>query len=286
MVRHKSFFLFVASLIILLRCIAYTDAEMHDQTNLWYGSEANLDEVWAGILESMKPPTNVIMEYEAFQVTNRIPVLAEIMASNREYAVRMGLDTNVITWSLDEYRSLMTPPPLELGESRTRQEGRHLMALMGVTHGDETLVCNTWTMPTNILVCGISYSFATDDRSYFHVVSTTNAQKSLAKGYLERCANGKEARIHGFAQRKALITAGTPLTQALNLSVRNLDSATNMLFLCSSHGNPSVRDVLIYKNLVLHMCAETNTVNAAALAAEIINAGLPEGERVALLPMP
>ena len=160
------------------------------------------------------------------------------------------------------------------------------MALMGVTHGDETVVCNTWTMPTNILVCGISYSFATDDRSYFHVVSTTNAQKSLAKGYLERCANGKEARIHGFAQRKALITAGTPLTQALNLSVRNLDSATNMLFLCSSHGNPSVRDVLIYKNLVLHMCAETNTVNAAALAAEIINAGLPEGERVALLPMP
>lgn len=186
MVRHKSFFLFVASLIILLRCIAYTDAEMHDQTNLWYGSEANLDEVWAGILESMKPPTNVIMEYEAFQVTNRIPVLAEIMASNREYAVRMGLDTNVIS----------------------------------------------------------------------------------------------------FAQRKALITAGTSLTQALNLSVRNLDSATNMLFLCSSHGNPSVRDVLIYKNLVLHMCAETNTVNAAALAAEIINAGLPEGERVALLPMP
>lgn len=128
----KFSFLMIAVLIAMPRCMAYTNAEMHDQTNLWYGSEANLDEVWAGILESMKPPTNVIMEYEAFQVTNRIPVLAEIMALNREYAVRMGLDTNVITWSLDEYRSLMTPPPLELGESRTRQEGRHLMALMGV----------------------------------------------------------------------------------------------------------------------------------------------------------
>ena len=156
------------------------------------------------------------------------------------------------------------------------------MALMGVSHGEETAICTNWTMPTNIVVGGNSYTFTTDDSSFFHVVALTNVTEYLAKGYLERCSNGREARIHGFAQRMSFISVGTTVSHALSLSVRNLDPSTNMMFLCSTHGIPDIRDVLIYKNLVLHMCAETNAVNAVAFAAEIINAGLPESERVAV----
>ena len=276
----KQFALLIVVWIVISRSLAYTATEMYDRTNLWYGSESNFDEVWTGIMASLQPPSNVLMEIRAYQATNQIPVLAEVMASNRSYAISRGLDPNVITWSKAEARSLDTPPLLEEGESYDHQRGRHLMALMGVPHGEEMAICSNWTMPTNIVVGGTSYTFTTDDSSYFHVVASTNAMKSLAKGYLERCPNGREARIHAFAQRMFLISGGTTVSHALSLSVRNLDSSTNMMFLCSTRGIPDIRDVLIYNNLVLHMCAETNTVNAAAFAAEIINAGLPESERI------
>ena len=137
-------------------------------------------------------------------------------------------------------------------------------------------------MPTNIFVGGKSYSVTTDMFECIHVVSPTNAQSEFASGRLDWCANGREARIHGFAQRVAGTSLGT-VNHALNLSVINLDTATNMMFICSPPGPPCQRDVLIYKNMVLHMYAPTN---AASFAAEIINEGLPEEDRIPLTPIP
>ena len=280
----KSTFFLIAGLFAIPRCMAYMDAEMYDRTNLWYGSESNFDEVWADIMASMQPPSNVLMEIRAFQATNRIPVLAEVMASNRAYAIEHGLDTSVITWSDAEYRSLSTPPPLEEGETRDHQSGRHLMALMGVPHGDELAICTNWTMPTNVLVGGVSYSVVTDFFAKIHVTSPTNALEKFARGYLDRCINGKEARIHGFAQRMAAVTHATAVGHALNLSVKILDPATNLMFLCSNvEGKGDMRDVLIYKNLVLHMYSMANApTNALDFAVAILNAGLPETERIVL----
>lgn len=280
----RSTFFLIAGLFAMPNCMAYTEAEMYDRTNLWYGSESNFDEVWAGIMASMQPPSNVLMEIRAFQATNRIPVLAEVMASNRAYAIEHGLDASVITWSDAEYRSLSTPPPLEEGETRDHQSGRHLMALMGVPHGDELEICTNWTMPTNVLIGGVSYSVVTDVYEKIHVVSTTNVQEKFAWGYLDQCTDGKAARIHGFAQRMATVTCQTAVGHALNLSVKNLDSETNMMFLCSNLlGVGDKRDVLIYKNFVLHMCTTTNApTNAVDFAVAIINAGLPENERILL----
>ena len=259
-------------------CMAYTDAEMYDRTNLWYGSESNFDEVWAGILASMRPPSNVVIEYEAFQATNRIPVLAELMASNRVYAISMGWNPNVITWSEAEARSFETPPLPEEGETPGHQRGRHLMALMGVPHAEETVLCENWTLPTNIIVNGQSYSVTTDSFEYIHVVLSADPSDESARCRLFQFPDAREARISGFMQRVTTLGA---VNEALNLSVVNLDSATNMMFLCSKHGSPSRRDVLIYKNLVLHMYAPTN---APLFAAEIINAGLPEEDRIPLPP--
>ncbi len=273
----KSTVLLVLSLFTMQTCIAYSDTEMYDRTNLWYGSETDFDEVWTGIMQSMSSPSNVVMEYHAFQATNRIPVLSEVMASNRVYAISRGLNPSVITWSDAEYRSLATPPPLEEGEAPGRQKARHVMALMGVSHGDEMAICESWMMPTNVILEGKSYSVVTDEFDYVHVTSPTNSIE-FARGRLLYFANGKEARIGGFMERVAT-TPLTAITSALNTSVTNLDPATNMVFLCSKDGRPSTHDVLIYKNLVLRLYAPTNAVG---FAAAIINAGLPEGERITL----
>ena len=258
-------------------CMAYSDTEM---TNLWYGSESDFDEVWTGIMQSMSSPSNVVMEYHAFQATNRIPVLAEVMASNRVYAISRGLNPSVITWSDAEYRSLATPPLLEEGEDSSRQKARHVMALMGVPHGDEMVICESWMMPTNVILQGKSYSVVTDEFDYVHVTSPTNSSIEFARGRLLCFINGKEARIGGFMERVAT-TPHSAITAALNISVSNLDPATNMMFLCSKDGRPSRRDVLIYKNLVLRLYAPTN---APLFAATIINEGLPEEERIPLPP--
>lgn len=273
----------VFSVIFMLTipiCATETAAEAYDRTNRWYGVEANYDEVWESIQASMMPPSNVIMEVRAFQATNRIPVLAEVMASNRVYAISKGLDPRVITWSEAESRSLNTPPLPEDGEIRPHQDARHLMALMGVPDGDATVTCNNWVMPTNIYVNGQSYSVKTNCFESVSVALSTDALNEVARGQLLRFTNGKEARIGGFMQRETSL--GT-VNEALNLSVMNLDPATNMMFLCSKDGRPSRRDVLIYKNLVLRLYAPTN---APLFAATIINEGLPEEERIPLPPAP
>lgn len=270
--------LLISGLIVVSSSSAYASAEMYDRTNLWYGTESNFDEVWSGILASMQPPSNVVAAYHAFQTTNKIPVLAEVMESNRAYALGKGLNPSVITWSDAEYRSLVTPPLLEEGETPGHQRGRHLMALMGVPHADETALCENWTLPTNIIVNGQSYSVTTDSFEYIHAVLSANPSDESARGRLFQFPDAREARISGFMQR---ITSLGTVNEALNLSVVNLDPATNMMFLCSKHGSPSRRDVLIYKNLVLHMYAPTN---APFFAAAIINAGLPENERIPLSP--
>ena len=95
-------------------CLANADAEMYDRTNLWYGSESNFDEIWRGIMNSMSSPSNVVMEVRAFQATNKIPVLAEVIASNREYSFKYS-QTGVSEQSsigydaafMDSYTALM-----------------------------------------------------------------------------------------------------------------------------------------------------------------------------------
>ena len=52
-----------------------------------------------------------------------------------------------------------------------------------------------------------------------------------------------------------------------------------MLYLSSKEGISPACNVLIHKNLVLHMCAQTNAVE---FAVAILNAGLPENERIAM----
>ena len=273
----KSYFFIAAWLVSISMCVAYTDAEL----DKWYGNDNRRlpgDDLMEEV--SSKPASMSMQEYRAIQATNQTPVLAEVIASNIAHAVQMGQDTNDVTWTkADELRMSILPPP-EPTEDWMHQRSRHLMMLMGIPQGDISVACTNWFMPTNIGVNGVLCGANLDDQGRFEIHTVANVQQRVASGRLYKYSNGKEARIEGFLTylrdvRKDQVGA------AFGLSVNNVDPATNMIFLCANKEVSPQSDVLIYKNIVLHMHAETN---ALMFASEIINAGLPEEERIPLSP--
>ena len=266
-----------ASIIAMRSCVAYTDAEL----TLWYGNNvgrAPLDDMLEEA--SSKPVSMSMQEYRAIQATNQTPVLAEVIASNIAYAVQAGQSTNGVTWTkADELRMSILPPP-DPNEDWMHQRGRHLMMLMGIQAGDMSAVCTNWNMPSNICVNGVSYGVSCDGSDEFDIHTATNMQQSMAYVRHHEFSNGKEARVEGFLMYLRNVKRGQVGT-AFGLSVSNLDPSTNMMFLCSKKDVSPPCDILIYKNLVLHVCAPTN---APLFAAEIINAGLPEEDRIPLPP--
>ena len=279
----KSTMLLIVALIAMPRCMAYTDAEMYNRTNLWYGSDMGrtpLDDMMEEV--SDKPVSMTMQEYRAIQATNQTPLLAEVIASNIAYAVQTGQSTNGVTWTkADEIRLRILPPP-EPREDWMHQSSRHLMMLMGVSAGDMSAVCTNWFMPKNICLDGAFYVVNRKGNDRFEIHPFTNAQKRVANGHLYKFDNGKKARVEGFLTYNQNVGKGQ-IGTAFGLSVNILDPATNMMFLCSKKGVSPPCDVLIYKNLVLRMSAETNALD---FAAAIINEGLPEEDRIPLSPTP
>ncbi len=269
----KTLIFLIACLIAMPRSMAYTEAELR----LWYGNDAGrtrgddlLEEV------SSKPMSMSMQEYRAMQATNQTPVLADVIASNIAYAVQMGQSTNGVTLTkADEIRMSILPPP-GIKEDWMHQRSRHLMMLMGVPPGDESAVCTNWFRPTNICLNETSYAVNHNGDNSFEIYLASNMQQRVAHGWCYTFNNGKAARVEGFLTYLQAVGRGQ-IETAMALSVNNIDAATNMMFLCSKNEFPRTCEVLIYKNIVLRMCAPTNVV---AFAAEIINAGLPESERI------
>ena len=270
----RSLVIVIVALIAVLRGLSYTEAEL----KLWYGNDndrAPLDDMCE---EACKPMSMSMQEYRAFQATNQIPVMADVIASNIAHAVQMGQSTNGVTWTTDDELRMRILPPPDPSEDWMHQRSRHLMMLMGVQAGDLSAVCTNWFMPTNICLNGISYDISRPDPDQFEIHMTTNAQQEVAHGRSYEFNNGKDARIEGFLLYLREVKKDQ-IGTAFGLSVNNLDPATNMLYLSSKEGISPACNVLIHKNLVLHMCAPTNAVE---FAVAILNAGLPENERIAI----
>lgn len=267
----------VLLLALVLVCQTFAIDDMDSRTNLWYGSDigrAPIDDMLEEL--NSKPMSMSMQEYRAIQATNQTPVLADVIASNIAHAVEMGQSTNGVTWrGADEIR-IRIPPPPEPREDWSHQRSRHLMMLMGVPPGDESAVCTNWFRPTNICLNGTSYAVNHNGENSFEIYLASNVQQRVAYGWCYTFNNGKAARVEGFLTYLQAVHQGQ-IEAAMGLSVHNIDAATNMMFLCSQNGFPRTCEVLIYKNIVLRICAPTNVV---AFAAEIINAGLPESERI------
>ena len=162
-------------------------------------------------------------------------------------------------------------------------DGKWLMALKGIPDGDETLVCTNWTCPTSIVVNAEQYSVMTNMGRWgmrFKVMTTNVPPLKVADGNIQIATNAATARLVTFAN-----CANTSLylpDYALGVSVQSLDVATNVMAI-TRYSHPSDESDLICKNIMLKMYAQTNAVD---FAVAILNAGLPENERIVIPPQP
>ena len=175
---------------------------------------------------------------------------------------------------------------------RARDRGCRLMSLKGIPDGDVTLVCTNWICPTSIVVNAVRYDIATniwDDEVKFSVVTTNVPSETIARGSVEKKENGFEARLSAFMDMS--FTSMQLDVYALGVVVQPLDSPTNMMFLTNIGNSPRQWHHLAYKDMhlryhVMRTAYSSPATNALAFAAAIINAGLPENERIPLPPTP
>ena len=95
-----------------------------------------------------------------------------------------------------------------------------------------------------------------------------------------RDPNAKEARrsvFAGLVQSDCLM----PADFAPYIVANNLDPMTNMMHVTNIHFAGTNEQYVLYRNLTVDACAPTNAVD---FAVAIINAGLPESERIVVVP--
>ena len=115
----------------------------------------------------------------------------------------------------------------------------------------------------------------------FKVMTTNVPPVRVASGFIDVTPNGKRARLLTFAN-----SANTSLYlphYAPGVCVRTFDPTTNALFI-TFYRHPSDTNAyedcnFTYKNIMSLMYAPTNAVD---FAVAILNAGLPENERIAV----
>ena len=159
--------------------------------------------------------------------------------------------------------------------------GQGLMAALDVPEGDESQFFSWWNYPTSIIVRTIPYRIdVTWLESGCKVYSTNDISHPLADVVVTRMSNGKNARLYGFG----CIALGCSLpTESLvrRLSVEYLDPATNLLFVSRKRYDPNRVNFLISKNIIVGVRCATNALD---FAVAILNAGLPENERIVIPP--
>ena len=196
------------------------------------------------------------------------------------------IGVSAVTKSVEELliREIVRYPTKEEMRADYLNRGKQLMALKDIPDGDETLVCTNWVCPTSIVVNAEQYLVETNkclSLTYFNVLTTNESPVKVASGDIEIQSDGKVARCTAFAHR-AQTSLYLP-DYARGVVVQAIGSASNMLFVSYRSLRPGKMQNghLAYKNITLEVNAQTNAVD---FAAAIINAGLPEEERIPLPP--
>ena len=198
----------------------------------------------------------------------------------------MMIGTPAIAEAGDEFpiREIIRYPTKEEIRTDFLNAGKQLMDMKGIPDGDETLVCTNWICPTSIVVNAVHYNIVTEE--WMSVISadimTTNALEGIrANVRIYRKPNAKDARRSVFAslvQSDAL----TLVDFAPNIFMRNLDPMTNMMAVSKTYNGITNKQVVVYRNIAVFSESPSDVVD---YAAEIINAGLPEEDRIPLPPM-
>ncbi len=186
----------------------------------------------------------------------------------------------------DEFpiREIIRHPSKEEIRTDFLNAGKQLMDLKGIPDGDETLICTNWICPTSIVVNAVRYNIVTEE--WMSVISadimTTNVLEGIrATVRIYRKTDAKEARRSVFA---SLVQSDVlmPVDFAPYIFFRNLDPMTNMMAVCKTYNGVTNKQALVYRNITVFAESPSNVVD---FAAEIINAGLPEEDRVPLPPI-
>lgn len=160
-------------------------------------------------------------------------------------------------------------------------DGKKLMDVKGIPDASEGLVGANWTCPTSIAVNAVSYSLVTDEWQGVisaDIMTTNFPSAKMGSVRIYREPNAKVARRTVFAAYNQS-TSLTAKDIAPFITVRNLDPSTNMMYIAKHRDGGTNRQFVVYRNL--SVCADAPT-NAVDFAAAIINAGLPENERIPL----
>ncbi len=173
-----------------------------------------------------------------------------------------------------------------------RNRGLQLMQYAGVASGNETIICTNWTCPTSIIVNLECYNVVTNwwrGLIEYDILTTNQPQLKVACGKIVLSNNEQEARLDAFTSEAA--TSMDLSIYAHGLVVQSVDSNTNMMFLTNAHYKPTDIRQLLYKNIrikyeVANTATNTVATNALAFTSELINAGLPEEDRIPLPPTP
>lgn len=181
-----------------------------------------------------------------------------------------------------------------LGES-----AQGLMSRLGVGIGSTNDVCRSWEAPGEISVGQDRYDVRIANGGGFSVVPR-GVSNEVARCYMVQYTDARSARKSEFGYRLGgrrvfspcpgpnrkpwevrtysgcSSLAGWPRSVVYQTAVINVDPATNAFYIVSKNGWEKF-DALVYKNLVLSISAPTN---ALEIAVALMNAGLPEDERI------
>ena len=176
-------------------------------------------------------------------------------------------------------------------ESFYNRQGRRLMQMAQFPDGDENLVCANWECPTSIVVNAHRYEIRTNswgvEMTELRLIDS-NSNEIDYFSYVNK-NNGKEAVLKAFSQKAA---GSMPLRDYFrDLIVLPLDATTNSLYLAGNFEPRYSRSELVYKSLVIEYwprprrdgsLAIGDDVSPIAIMTAILNAGLPEDERIDL----
>ena len=160
--------------------------------------------------------------------------------------------------------------------------GQKMMRLKNIPEGNANDEAIQWNFPTTMVMGNALYhvtrSGTTGNFKIFRSVG--GFEEPLAYGEITRMGNSMYSRVCGFG-RMATSNLGV-LSMALRTEARVLDSSTNTIYLASVHQQADVEEVLIHRNLFMRISGATNKFD---FAISLLNAGLPESERLPLPPL-
>lgn len=139
--------------------------------------------------------------------------------------------------------------------------------------------CSAWSFPTSIVVSGTAYRVKGNlFRKEFEVLSQDDTS-CLVRGSICRFTRAVDAWTGLFMDAA---TASAPLDVVLqNCDITVVGAQTNMLYLTRRGEERTKKGVLACRNLMIDIMGPSNGID---FAVAVMNAGLPEGERVSVTP--